>query len=541
MAATSASSGSLMQLVAYGAADIWLTGNPSITYFKSVYRRHTNFAMEMIEIPFQTAPVLNTCQTVKGTIKVGRYADLLHDVYLMVDLPDIFSNEENNFKWVRYLGNQLVTRTEVLIGGQRVDHQYGEWLTIWNELALNGSKKRSYYELIGYVPEMRPNYHSQTEVHLAIPARRLYVPLNFFFCNNSGLALPLIALQYQDVYINFEFAAINSLFTIGKPELSPDAFFSDCNDSDSNLLLKECLLEQGYTANNVFFKYARRWNPNFALAANFVYLDTDERRLYAQTTHEYLVPQVQRNEFVGLRGGANTTNNNSASNSFDLEFQHPCKELVWVYQRDDVAVTNNWTNFTRLRNPEDWAKINLISAGQLEILSQAPNNTLDNPLVIDFVKNVRANQTGPDGFSVSGQFDLGTNILERATLLLNAHERFAPRDSLYFSALQVYKYHTSQPNVPGINVYSFALRPENDSPSGTCNFSRIDKVEMRNILRSGESRFDVNGCGQCVSGGGDAGSPTAQPQPVTYNSRVYAYHYNILRVMAGSGALVFAN
>ena len=499
-------SGGLMQLVAYGAQDLFLTGNPTITHFKMVYRRYTNFAMEMIGLQFENSPNFTTTNITQSTVKIGRQADLLSDTYLVYDLPDIFSNEENDFKWVKFLGQNIIRTVDIHIDGQRLDMHYGQWMNIWNELVLTDEKKREYYRMIGNVPVLRPTVYAKDELHLAIHARRLYIPFEFWFCSNPGLAIPLIALQYQSIFITVEFNPLNQLFTIGSPAVSPEELFSDRTLSDSNLLLKERLECQGYGCHNLFHKYARRWNQNTFINANFIYLDTDERRLFAQTSHEYLIPQVQRNIFRGLKGGPNT---------LPMQFNHPVKELIWVFQRSFIDRRNDWNNYTRLVDPSDWKKIQSESERHFDSLEPDHDAFLSTIEVSDFIADIRA-PLSSDGFTKP--FDTHTNIMNTATFKLNGNDRFEPRHSIYFDTVQVYKYHTGAPNVEGINIYSFALFPERDQPSGSANFSRFDRAQFQTHLHT----VKLN-------------------KKEEYNLFMYARSYNIFRIMAGMGNVVFAN
>lgn len=494
-------SGGLMQLVAYGAQDLYLTGNPSITFFKMVYRRYTNFSAEPIELFFQVTPSFQTTQRTKGTIRLSRHGDLVGDVYLVYDTPNIYSNKEYNFQWVDYLGNQIIHSVEVLIDGMLIDRQYGQWLTIWNELSLPIGRRRAYYEMIGETPEMHPKFYAKEDVHLAIPGRRLYIPLGFWFCQSPGLAIPLVALQYQEVFIQFEFTPLNDLFTIGdNPRLSPKAFFSDLNTEGNNVLLREKLEGQGYATNNVFHKFVREWKQNVFLDANYYFLDTDERRLYAQTTHEYLIGQVQRNYFQGLREGPNTV---------ELEFHNPSKELIWVLRRDPAWIRNDWNNYTRIDEPGDWHKLKELSEkGTFDTLER--DQFLDSIEVMDFVGGIRP----AEGSCRSDEhYSDGTSIFQFGTLIFNGHERLAPRDYRYFSNLIPYKYHSALPRIDGIMAFPFALLPEDLPPSGSANFSRLDKVQMRTNL-----------------------APGGPYELVVFNRSI-----NVLRIMAGMGGIVFAN
>jgi hypothetical protein len=242
--------GGLLQLVAYGAQDVYLTGNPQITFFKVVYRRHTNFSIESIVQSFNGNPTAGS----RVTCQISRNGDLVHKLYL--ELDGSFSKEDGAGK--PGIGHAAIDKVELEIGGQLIDRQYGDWMHIWNELTLPEGKKTGFEEMINKT------------------GSKLYVPLEFWFCRNVGLALPLIALQYHEVKVNIEF--------------------------------KESTGLTGAT-----------------LYADYIFLDTDERRRFAQLSHEYLIEQVQ---FTGQEQV-------DMSKAVKMSFNHPVKELIWRVQADD--------------------------------------------------------------------------------------------------------------------------------------------------------------------------------------------------------------
>jgi hypothetical protein len=248
--------GGLMQLVAYGAQDVYLTGNPQITFFKVVYRRHTNFSIESIQQTFNGNATLGQ----RVTCQISRNGDLVHKLYLQAKVKAGTNS-------VKKVGHKLIEQVEVEIGGQMIDRQYGEWMNIWNELTLPKGKETGFKTMVNY-------NGGDTNVNT------VYVPLEFWFCRNIGLALPLIALQYHEVKINL---------TLGS----------------------KTALGDGATVSNV------------ELWADYIFLDTDERRRFAQLSHEYLIEQVQFTGGESIAAGATTTKSK-------LSFNHPVKELVWV-------------------------------------------------------------------------------------------------------------------------------------------------------------------------------------------------------------------
>jgi hypothetical protein len=250
--------GGLMQLVAYGAQDIYLTGNPQITFFKVVYRRHTNFSMETIEQNFSGDANIGT-QENEASCTISRNGDLIHKIYLTADAVNHQISE----------GSKMIKEVELSIGGQKIDMYTQEWQDIWNELSTPSSKSIG---LKSMTSDIGDGYHVGFTSNSSV--KNIQIPLLFWFCRNPGLSLPLIALQYHEVKLNFIFNSISALGT-----------------SDANL--------------------------NVVLYVDYIYLDTDERKRFAQVSHEYLIEQVQILE----------TNDSKRNN---LNLNHPVKEIIWT-------------------------------------------------------------------------------------------------------------------------------------------------------------------------------------------------------------------
>jgi hypothetical protein len=287
-----------MQLVAYGAQDVYLTGNPQITFFKVMYRRHTNFAMESIENPFNGSPNFGK----RVTCTIQRNGDLIHRIYLQATLPQVALQSADGtgaqFRWLNWVGHNLISSVELEIGGQRIDKHYGDWMHIWNELTQEAGKQAGYAKMVGNVPQLvniinqggegcdadctsgEPN--ASQEVTSCAPEYTLYIPLQFWFCRNPGLALPLIALQYHEVRINLEFDDLRNLCWDATP-----------NSSSSSLhAVRDRVAQTGLVAASLYVDY--------------IYLDTDERRKFAQVSHEYLIETLQ---FTGGESITSSSNN----------------------------------------------------------------------------------------------------------------------------------------------------------------------------------------------------------------------------------------
>ena len=393
--------GGLMQLVAYGAQDIYLTGNPQITFFKVVYRRHTNFSMESIECTFNGTVDFGK----KSNVTISRNGDLIGPMYLEIVLPALQQTPTGVTKvqWTNGVGNALIKSVDVEIGGQQIDKHYGEWLDIWGELNVDRNHRDAHNEMVGH--------SNDATVDNADEVKRLYVPLRFWFNRNPGLALPLIALQYHEVKINLELESALKLVR------STGAALSSVKDSGgtNNASITSC-----------------------SLYVDYIYLDTDERRRFAQVSHEYLIKQLQHT-------GVESVEANSTNEKVTLNYNHPVKSLHWVIQDDDYL------------------------SGSTEVAISSGSHLLDNN------KNVGGGQKLVYYANTASN---GTNdTFETAKLMLNGHDRASVRNSDYFRLVQNVEHMEASPTKT-IYTYSFALRASEHQPSGTCNFSRIDNAVL---------------------------------------------------------------
>ena len=505
--------GGLMQLVAYGAQDVYLTGNPQITFWKVTYRRYTNFAMESIEQTFNGQADFGR----RVTCTISRNGDLAYRTYLQVTLPQIDqtlkgSSGDVYARWLDFPGHQLISQVEVEVGGQRIDRQYGDWMHIWCQLTLSAEQQRGYYKMVGNTTQLTyltdPSFANvngpcggNAPVNVcaprnALPETTLYIPLQFWYCRNPGLALPLIALQYHEVKINLDLRPIDECLWA----------MSTLTGTDGN--------KQVTAAYNQSLVAA-------SLYVDYIFLDTDERRRMAQNPHEYLIEQLQftGDESVG-----------SSSNKIKLNFNHPCKELIWVVQPDaNVDYCAAYTGGELLYkvygaqpfNYSDAVDALPNSLHAFQTAAQA-NVTISGDVFQDFDSTAGITATSDAATFVLGEAALdmhcwGENPVVVAKLQLNGQDRFSEREGTYFGDVQPFQHHTRAPD-SGINVYSFALRPEEHQPSGSCNFSRIDNATLQLVL----SNATVNGTN-------------------TAKVRVYATNYNVLRVMSGMGGLAYSN
>ena len=499
----------LLELVAHGIQDIYLIGNPQITFFKTVYKRHTNFSMESYQLSYDATPNWGK----KTTFSITHYADLMYTMIIEADLPQIYAKPTSDptyigpvsdfdkgmgsISWVNNTGHAMVSYYDLTIGKQLIDRQYGEWMDIWTELSQSESKKRGL--------DLMLNRNSTLQVKPG--PLTTYTPLQFWFCRNIGLALPLVALQYHEVQLEVNFRPFDQMYTFGansyysatsngsnilsvynlntSATVLDDAFQANIvvfpngsqyfihptatigGTNQNGTIAKPYLLQMvsnvaaGYTNSTIYIKpngvIDNTKNTNITevkLYVDYIYLDTIEQREFASAKHRYLIEQLQYS-------GSQTIDANSLTSRITMNFNLPIKEIFWVNQLDSVYLTNDLFNYS---------------------------NTVDPVAVQD-------------------------NIIASAIIYINGIERFSVRDGNYFRLIQPYQKHTRSPN-GFIYVYSFSVKPEEHQPSGCSNFSKLNTKEIfLNI----------------------------QPNTGSQQIRIYALNYNILRIYSGMGGIAFSS
>jgi hypothetical protein len=471
-----------MQLVAYGAQDVYLTGNPKVTFFQAIYKRHTNFAMEVIP------------QTINGTagsnqrisVTIARNGDLVGYMYAQLTPTNaLYLTSNNNVADTCWIAERAFSAIELTIGGQRIDKHFQSWWRVYSELNLSDENKVQYNKMTTL---SNPQVNNAGAVSQGI----VYLPFIFFFNRNPGLYLPLIALQYHEVRLDIDCAPnYATYFGTAQPTI---------------------------------------W-------ANYVFLDTEERRRFAQKGHEYLIEQVQHTGGDTIPSGVTETN----SATIRLSFNHPVKELCWVYQNSSFpsASLNALWNFT-----SNVANVNVtVSSAVLANTNSAVRTTelgspqilMANVIAVSNLNLFTANfigatpiqighpgalngwtEEGAPASSFQQQGGLEVGPLHQFKLILNGQDRFKEQFGKFFNQLQPFYHHSGNP-YPGVYSYSFALHPEEHQPTGTCNFSRIDNAQVQVWLKN---RTEASS---------------------SYIQKLFAVNYNILRIQSGMGGLAFSN
>jgi hypothetical protein len=413
--------GGLLQIVATGRQDIYLSGNPQTTFFKQVYRRHTNYSIESCRIDFDGAADFG--KVVVAT--VPRKGDLLNTLMLEIVLPMLPQSNPGRIdtSWVNGIGHAMLEYVSLEIGGKEIDRQYGEFLHIMSELQVDASKKVGFNNMVGYHEAYRQDSQPGN--------LKLYVPLRFWFCNNIGLSLPLVALQAHPVRILIKMRPLSMLWYRDTLSLSPT---------------------QPLTTSGQYMPQL----TSFVMWGDYIHLDTDERRRFVSSKHEYLIEQVQHQKKTAVSAGSTNVN-------IELDFNNPIKEIIWVVQQDRMLQTNETFNYS-------------------------------NRMLIE------------QGITLNDQ-------ISDAIIKLDGYDRFEVRDAAYFRLVQPWQRHTCIPR-DYIYVYSFSLNPEASQPQGSLNASRIDSIVLSCNMNQNIIRHD---CGITA----------------------YAINYNVFRIAAGLGGVLF--
>lgn len=468
--------GGLMQLSFVGAQDVYLKSNPQITFFKRAFKSHSNFSLDHLTVDFNRGDAF-VYQSTTLRAKIPRHADLIGQVYLVIELPEIMSDNVSSFRWVEDLGAKLVDNYSVSVGGSTVDKRYGEFAHVMSRLSMDRGKREAFDRMTGNVPQLyAPDQVALAQNNLTVPplryrvanaypvavpydpldpttyrpsieSRTLYVPLDFWFTQDPGSALPLVALQYSEVEIQVELRPWIELYKVFyNRDGRVDHYAPDLSIARHHLFTFVSNARRRYMASPTVLDCRAR------LEVTYVTLDDMERSFFANKNHDYLIDQVTRIERPAIP---------TPNAVIDIVLQNPLKEIVFVFKRSDLGVRNDWFEF------ED-------RVGE----SRVP-------------------------------------ILRSARLLFNGVDRTTDKPAEFFGTLQPYRHHSGT-GKDGVYVYSFALHPEQFQPSGSVNASRINSMQMA---------LDCK---------------TPDDESYTFGLTVYAISHNFLRISSGLAGVVYS-
>lgn len=520
------------------AANNFLDFDPQISFFKKVYRKHTRFAMENITFDNLSRNTMNFDNNVIITCDIPRNADLLHNLYFTFELPAIYSGKytttstpqyEYNyeFQWIKNIGTNIFNYVSLKVSNQEIDRVYSDYFTIWKELMLNDNEKKVYDRNIGSIPEiydpanglgMNGNYpnitsestqsqkwiNNKTQVieysnfsgnndNLipSIHGQKIKVPLLFWFCNNSGLALPLISLQYSVVSLEFEMKPFKDLYTFIDPKF-------ETNSKSFKRRIKPSS-ESHHSISNFTSNYSYNIRPN--VEGEYIFLDDEERRRFALNDQEYLITQSR----ITNKDGVQITSQNEETMAKLVPAFNPVSFITWVIKRDDLKNVNDWNNYS------NWVYEDIPPYSYEYNKRCMKYDTVLNKRI--FYDNEGDNNNHRNFYNIN---TLKKNILKSARIEYDGNLRI-DKDADYFSKQQIQQ-HFKNNCKDGIYVYSFSINPKEYQPSGSCNFSNIN-IPRLYFKRNTIENFNY------------------------YNHKAFIFiiSYNIFTITSGMGSLKFTN
>ena len=539
-----------MNLTAVGNENIILNGNPKKTYFKATYNKHTNFGLQRFRIDFEGNRVLNFTTPTVLDFKIPRYAELLHDTYICVTMPNIWSPLKYDgdaelgrnlipyeFQWVDEVGSNMITEIEVHSGGTTLAKYSGEYLACIKERDFTTEKKTLWDKMTGNIPEINdpgnahgnvnvyPNamYVDETGVEPSIRERKIYIPLETFFCDSSKLALPLVAIQYQEISIKITFRPTYQLYTLNNiNDITTDSCISyriapNPNDID-NQLWRFLQPPRDFAASTELYNATRNdWNSDVHLISTYIFLGQDERRMFAQQSHNILIKQVKEYDFLGTSG----------SKLVSMESRDLVSNFMFRFRRSDAHMRNQWSNYT------NWAYSNVLPQMATEELPLFNNTEIPNP------NNFHI--TGAIGAYAYNQKEILVNM----GLVMGGVYRENVLDAGIYNFIEKYN-RTTGGAKDGLYCYNFCLNSNKKhyQPSGAMNVNRFSDVTIE--FNTTEPPFNPDGAivdYVCDTNSNPIGFRKTSQQLNTYNYdlKVFEERYNVIKIAGGKIGMMMAN
>ena len=549
--------GGLMNLVAYGSENLLFNGNPKKTFFKATYNKYTNFGLQRFRIDFEGSKILNERTNTVLDFKIPRYAELLYDTYLVVNLPNIYSplynfaKEEGvsskngyffspyEFKWIEEIGTNFIEQIEIYSGGVSLSKYSGEYLNCIKERDYNNSKKNLWNRMTGNIPELNdpanangnintyPNVQFSTadlDIEPSIRGRQLYIPLDAFFCESSKTALPLVAMQYQEVSIRIEFKPVMDLYTINNVnEVPQDNGLTYRIRPNRNILEHQMWRflqppKNKFASTDEYNKNVSDWNSDIHLIGTYVFLGQNERRIFAAREHKMLIKQVYTYDFLDV-GGAKIV---------EMESKDMVVDYLWRFRRSDAYLRNEWSNYT------NWPYHRI----QPQSLSPFIDSEIPNPANFYITGNIgQVGQPNPYPINLKDiLIDLGITMdgVYRETVLKAGVYQYAEKWM-----------RTTGDAKDGLYCYNFCLNSNRREyqPSGAMNVNKFKKVffEFNTITPPIDSSGN-NVEYICDLSGNAIGfrKTTAALDTYSFDLRVFEERYNILNIQGGRIGLMHA-
>lgn len=543
--------GGLLNLTAYGNENVIINGNPKKTFFKAVYKKHTNFGLQRFRVDYKGSRILNYNTPTVLDFKIPRYAELLYDSYVCITLPDIWSPfhefdastqvggnqlKPYQFRWIEELGTNMIREVEVYSGPIVLSKFSGEYLSCLKERDFSHSKKELWNRMTGNISELNnpafsgnrvnvyPNsmYVDSTGVIPSIQGRKLYIPLSLVFSDSSKMALPLVALQYQEINIKITFEPISKLYTINDVDnVTNSSGISYRRAPNPNVLHHQMWHflnpPQDIAGTLSLYNQTRNdWNTDIHLISTYIFLGQDERRVVAQQPYKLLIKQVYEYEKLSI-GGSQI----SEFDSKDMVINY-----MFRFRRNDVRLRNEWSNYT------NWTYNNIEPQKITNILPLVNTKRIQNPRNF-FI-------TG----AVGEYFYNKKDILMDMGVVLQGVYRENVMDAGIYEYIEKWK-RTSGSAKDGLYCYNFCLDSERKiyQPSGAMNLNKFSKVSFEfNTLEPPINPNPVLTNIICDTGNNPIGfrKTTADLNEYNYDLKIFEERYNLLIIMGGRGELLQA-
>jgi hypothetical protein len=557
--------GGLLNLVSYGNQNIILNGNPSKTLFKFVYAKYTNFGLQKFRLDFDGARTLRLNESSTFDFKIPRYADLLMDTYLVVNLPTIWSpilpptdcNSQwlpYEFKWIDNLGSQMIKNVRFVVGGQIIQQFSGQYLYNLVERDFSETKKKVYYNMSGNVAELNDPANSGTRKNVypsayytaapegpepSIRARKLYIPLNIWFTLAAKMAFPLVSLQYNELHIEVELRPVNELFVVRDVSNPNEMCYIQANQNDELFQFYRFLQPppRPETSGLNYTDKRTNWSADIHLISTYAFLSEDEVKVFAAEDQKYLIKEVYHYNF----------NNVTGSKRVELDSLSMVANWMWFYQRSDVSLRNQWSNYSNW--PYDYLPYDLIDPLVDPTVYAMPFPGCST-MIPAFTPGMDPSGNILTNIWITGDYNDANqkNIMQRWSLLLDGKYRENDFDAGVFNYIE--KYARSSGNSPdGLYCYNFNLQtnPFDFQPSGGMNLSKFNQIEFE--FTTFQPPLDINAQVQVICGndiGGISGAPIGVNKPswriydYNYDLTVFEERYNLLTFSSGNAGLMYA-
>lgn len=568
--------GGLLNLVAYGNQNVILNGNPSKTFFKTTYAKYSNFGLQRFRLDFNGQRTLRLTDQSVFEFTVPRYADLLMDTYLVVNLPNIWSPivppicgdpsfvmphpaaswQPYDFKWIDNIGSQLIETVRFKVGGQIVQELTGQYILNMVERDFDDAKKNLFYRMTGNVAELNdpanadgrsgfypsagapplPNGFGSAGVEPSIRGRQLYIPLNIWFTMAAKMAFPIVALQYSELTIELTLRSIQDLFVVRNISETADDYSRDyiqIDPTSSTYGFYKFLQSPPPGYPGIYEDKRTNWNADVHLLATYCFLSDDEVRIFAGQPQTYLVRQVYTTLYENVVG----------SRRIDVRSLGMVTNYMWFLQRSDAYKRNEWSNYTNW--PYKHIPFNVESV-------MPPGNPQGFPVnTADFLCNginLFPNLDTSGNFTtiaLTGIFKVSNakDIMQTWGLLLDGKYREDPQPVGVFDYVEKYT-RTSGGAKEGLYCYNFCLHtnPTDFQPSGAMNMSKFTTTEfelttMLPVLdQNAQFRTICNNDGDVIG----TIKPAWGIYQYTYNMVVMEERYNVLKFVSGTAGLEWA-